>query len=111
MTICEKVAEAMWADTNDNCGGNWVAVETITQETYRSNACVAIATFLTAAAEEGWHMRPDEATETMCKAGIENAGDERGRTGGPDDAFKLIWRAMLDTTDDFEWEKPSKASK
>ena len=93
MTIREKVAIAIM-EANHGVKGH-----------------AAITAFLKATAEEGWRMLPLEATETMRKAGRQNSGDERGRTGGPGDAFEVIWRAMLAAADEFEWEHPSQAIK
>ena len=57
---------------------------------------LVITAFLEAAAEQGWHMRPDEATEEMAVAGCrhENMGDMAGRYG-----------AMLAASPEFEWDK------
>ncbi len=41
---------------------------------YSFIAGVTIETFLKAAAEQGWHMRPDEVTEEMIDAVIEPSG-------------------------------------
>ena len=60
----------------------------------------AITAFLEAAAEKGWHMRPDEATEEMLFRGM-------NIVPGQDDwtTFVEIYRAMLaDPTAQFEWE-------
>ncbi len=53
----------------------------------------AINTFLEAAAEQGWHMRPDEATEVMDTTGY-------GFIGG-----KRCYREMLAVATKFEWDK------
>ena len=93
MTIREKVARALrHARLEDD------------------DADVAIGAFIAAAAEQGWHMRPDEATETMRLAGRQNSGDERGRTSGPEDSMQLAWRGMGQAAPTFEWEQPSKTN-
>ncbi len=103
MTIREQVARSMWADTNYGDGrGGWNRVESITQETYRSNAAVAIETFLEAAAEKGWHMRPDEATEEMLLAGSKPLYTEGRFLKG---ALYAHWKAMLAAAPEFEWDK------
>ena len=53
---------------------------------------IAIPAFLEAAARQGWHMQPDEATEEM--AGVVMVGTE-----------KFIYRAMLAAAPEFEWDK------
>ncbi len=66
---------------------------------------MTIRKFLEAAGARGWHMRPDEATEVMLQAGIENSGDERGRTAGPENSMQLMWRAMCHVAPELEWDK------
>ena len=58
----------------------------------------AITAFLEAAAEEGWHMRPDEATE-----GMENAGFTT--VAASNNPIKRSYRAMLAAAPEFEWDK------
>ncbi len=53
-----------------------------------------ITAFLKDAAADGWHLRPDEATEGMGEAGVKASGAGDMITGGPDDAYQLVWRAM-----------------
>ena len=60
-------------------------------------AIAAITVFLEAAAEDGWHMRPDEATEEM----IRNAFGTDGAQGWR----KTAYRAMLAVAPEFEWNK------
>ncbi len=96
MTIREIVARAIWQDL-------W-AKGLIDMELPPKHflipasvtADAAITAFLVAAAEQGWHMRPDEATEEMAVAGCrhENMGDMAGRYG-----------AMLAASPEFEWDK------
>ncbi len=57
----------------------------------------AIKTFLEAAAEQGWHMRPDEATEKMLYAGPQ--AQSRGNVG------RDRYRSMLAAAPEFEWDK------
>ncbi len=52
-----------------------------------------ITAYLARAAEKGFHLRPDTATEAMSLAGIK-ASPKGMTTGGPDDAYQLVWRAM-----------------
>ncbi len=56
---------------------------------------IAINTFLQAAAEEGWHMRPDEATLSMQLAIRDMPPNEPSQT----------YRAMLAAAPKFEWDK------
>jgi len=54
-----------------------------------------ITDFLEDAAKKGWHMRPDESTEAMSEAGMIASRPYPGMiTGGPEDAFQIVWRAM-----------------
>ena len=63
------------------------------------NATAAIITaFLEAAAESGWHMRPDEADPDMYDAG-EAILDQKN--GNLFDAY----RAMLAASRKFEWDR------
>ncbi len=52
-----------------------------------------ITAYLEDAAKAGWRLRPDTATEAMSLAGIK-ASSNGMTTGGPEDAFQLVWRAM-----------------
>ncbi len=53
-----------------------------------------ITAYLEDAAKAGWRLRPDTATEAMSLAGIKASGAGDMTTGGPDDAYQLVWRAM-----------------
>ncbi len=54
-----------------------------------------ITAFLENAAKDGFHLRPDEATEAMAEAGMIASRPYRDMTtGGPEDAYQLVWRAM-----------------
>ena len=63
MTIREKVAQAMMADTDDAPLNQWNNANSVTKEIYRGNAVIAITIFLAAAAEEGWQMRKDTSAQ------------------------------------------------
>ncbi len=52
-----------------------------------------ITAFLEDAAKDGFHLRPDTATEAMSLAGIK-ASPNGMTTGGPEDAYQHVWRAM-----------------
>jgi hypothetical protein len=54
--------------------------------------------------KKNWRFVPEEPTEAMRRAGLENSGDEKMRTGGPEDAIDRMWRAMLDAAPEFEVE-------
>lgn len=111
MTICDNVTRAICRSRNeydDHC----VAVKQPDGQTscpcgkwpaHMQSAPALTDAMLAAAAEPdeetgiSWHMRPDEATESMAVAGCrhENMGDMAGR-----------YRAMLaDPTAQFEWDK------
>ncbi len=53
-----------------------------------------ITAFLERAATKGFHLRPDEATEAMSEAGVKASPAGDMTTGGPDDAYRIVWRAM-----------------
>ena len=59
-----------------------------------------ITAFLEAAAEKGWHMRPDKTTEEMYQAGVNGmfSADEL-------DPVEMIWRATCDAAPEFQWDK------
>jgi len=63
---------------------------------YLEEEAAAINAFLAAAAEEGWHMRPDEATKEMVTAGYSWCWEN----GAPP-----CYRAMLAAAPEFEWNK------
>jgi len=56
---------------------------------------LVITAFLKAAAEAGWHMRPDEATEEMIDGVTEPGGIEE------------YYRAMQAAAPEFEWKSGS----
>ena len=59
---------------------------------------VAITAFLEAAAEDGWHMRPDEATEEMAQQGKLEWWKHEG-------SVEDVYRAMHAAAPEFEWDK------
>ncbi len=81
MTIREKVAQEVDAETFDRFDTSTLVD-------------LVISAFLKAAAEEGWHIRPDEANSTMQKAGKPY----------PHWPFQG-YRAMLAAAPKFEWDK------
>ncbi len=64
----------------------------------------AITAFLEAAAEEGWHMRPDEATEEMAHEanGFSYVSEYTMRQ---DLALIDKYHAMQAVATEFEWDK------
>ncbi len=81
--------------------------QTVTEKTHGSKSAIVDATitaFLKAAAKQGRHMVPDEATPAMIEVGIRCAHGQGMITSGPDSAFQLVWRAMVAEADKFEWE-------
>ncbi len=90
MTIREKVAVALRHASLEN-----------------DDVDVAITAFLAAAAEQGWHMRPDEATADMKHAAF-LAMDSAACRGDPKArAWDCVvgHRAMLAAAPEFEWDK------
>ncbi len=80
MTIREKVSAAL----KEKTGAGFVGL---------GIADTAINAFLAAAAEDGWHMRPDEMTDEMIARVFEI------------DSLRLAYRAMQAAAPEFEWEK------
>ena len=97
MTIPEKVARAICqvGCDRENCPCDYA-----NQDQEIKEAAAGITAFLEAAAEKGWHMRPDEATEEMLSAGL-------NVVPGSDDwaTFDDIYRAMLAPAPEFEVDK------
>lgn len=126
MTILEKVARAICKA--EGCFP-WEHLLIASQEGSRNTATAAINVFLAAAAEEGWHMVRDEATEEMLRAwvaakidGIPGKDPDEmvpvPGTGQGDLQFHEFWRdvveslslkarikAALDAAPEFEWDK------
>lgn len=104
MTIREKVARAILLRRSQSdyrhtdVKGNWLI------DHDKEIATTAITAFLEAAAEQGWHMRPDEATEAMAHAGngFKYTSDY---TREEDAALRIKYRAMLAVSPEFEWDK------
>ncbi len=116
MTIREKVARAI-------CQDLW-AKGLIDMESPPDaflipayvTADAAITAFLAAAAEEGWHMRPDEATREMVIANCELdcgyavchkalGGPKCVNHGGRRKYSVESWETMLAEASEFEWDK------
>jgi hypothetical protein len=103
--IQEKVAraiyEAWWHEVEGfqgdpnygSCAGLW--------KNWEPAGVTVITVFLEAAAEQGWHMRPDMATEKMWRAGKREPFLESDlSTGHPE----KLYRAMLEAAPKFEWK-------
>ncbi len=80
MTILEKVARAVKSEAFDRFDTSTLVA-------------LVITAFLAAAAEEGWHMQRDEATEEMITA------------GGNHDHVGDGYEAMHNAAPKFEWGK------
>ena len=102
MSVLEKVARAIdpsaWDITKRFVVGDPKLVMRSLQFGAYGRADDAITTFLEAAAEQGWHMRPDEATEEMARAarhtpiGVDCLGP---------------YHAMLAAAPEFKWKDDS----
>ncbi len=96
MSIREKVARALWEAEygQDKAMGTWSDIPDHWRDESHEHATAAITAFLEAAAEQGWHMRPDEATEEMAES-------------GPMVPIwaKNAWQAMCEAAPKFEWDK------
>ena len=90
MTIREKVARAI----DPGAFKEQVRSSHDRRPLAKMVATAAITAFLEAAAEEGWHMRPDEATGAMEEAGM---GEDGPNWPVPS------WRAMCKAAPEFEW--------
>ena len=98
MSIREQVARAIGgAEFDGGAPGFW--------EGHLDEADAAIKAVLEAAAEQGQHIVPDEATEAMVQAGIDCLHGQGMITGGPENSFQLVWRAMLERAPKFEVDK------
>ena len=91
MTIREKAARAIIAWVRDQ-----ELVDAVWSE-HADQADAAITAFLEAAAEDGWHMRPDEATEEMLNSCPQ--AQSRGNVG------RDRYRALRAAAPKFEWDK------
>ncbi len=74
MSVLEKVArviyEIWWHKIEGFRGGDpYYGSSAKLWQNWSPAASAAITTFLADAAKQGWHMRPDEATEVMDYAG------------------------------------------
>ena len=98
MTIREKVARATWAKVNNALEDHWDSIGQGIKDIFRWTTTLAITAFLEAAAEQGWHMRPDEADPEMYDAGEAALDVKNGHVG---DAY----RAMVAVAAEFEWDK------
>jgi hypothetical protein len=112
MTIREKVARAICeADAFAPEPDDKIYIKMRIAKAWQGRTemgTAAITAFLEAAAEPdeqtgvSWHMRPDEATEAIIRAGKKVKFLEPDlSTGYPD----KIYRAMLAAAPEFEWDK------
>ncbi len=67
-------------------------------------ATAAITAFLEAAAEEGWRMCRDEATEEMAHE-ANGFGYRSEYTARQNDLLREKYRAILEAGPEFEWDK------
>ena len=103
MTIREKVARAICTECDpDMCVNGSVGTGDTPSVCYQrawelhvGQATAAINAFLAAAAEDGWHMRPDSVTEDMLNAWAK----------APGRINQAVYRAMLAAAPEFEWDK------
>ena len=112
-TIREKVARAIHGVYGH--GGHTRHASEIAMEISMPEATAAIDAFLTAAAKEGWRMRPDEVTDEMINAGVDARAQFFKKTGFSDTGPRIvlvanhpagtIYQAMLAASPEFEWNK------
>ncbi len=113
MNIREKVARAIYKVYGEDEDPTEMGLEMASFE-----AAAAINTFLKAAAEQGWHMRPDEATIGMIIANCElDCGYAvcHKALGGPkcvnhDGKRKYSvesWETMIAAAPEFKWKDDS----
>jgi hypothetical protein len=114
MTIREKVARAIYESNCERIGikADWNSLGltgTSISGSY-DNATAAITAFLEAAAAEGWHMQPDEATEEMVyqAEGISDfvlpKGLDTSREGRWAE-MKMALGVANEAAPEFEWDK------
>lgn len=103
MTIREKVTremyESWWQEIEGFNGDPYFGSNADLWKNWLPAADRTITAFLKAAAEDGWHMQRDEATEKMCDAGwdVQTIADK--------DHMATIHRAMQAASDEFELDK------
>lgn len=78
--------------------------EEFAESVWKLRSGLAIDTFLADAAERGWRMVPDEATEEMVLKGARNIGQTM-RTPNHIERAKSCHRTMLAAAPKFEWDK------
>ncbi len=96
MSVLEEVAQAI--EDRPCLGSPATQMSRVLNCTYPDCECdvlAAINAFLEAAAEQGWHMRPDEATEEMVGA-VQSGGWQ-----------VQDYRAMLAAAPEFKWKDDS----
>ncbi len=97
MTDRETVAAALIAVMRDGAC-EWNKMPEADQEFALSLADSAFTSITYVAAKRGWHMRPDDATATMSKAGWD------ANTRLDTDPIETVYHAMLAVASEFEWE-------
>ncbi len=95
MTIRAKVALAIEPEVR----AHWLSINTT-----RAMIDHTINAFLAVAAESGWHMRPDEATEEMVHT-ANDFGYTSAYTMRQDSQLIDQYRAMLAAAPEFKWGK------
>ena len=98
MSIIEKVTQAIL----NKASTNGIELDGVPDYGYPEKnaellATAAITAFLEAAAEKGWHMRPDFATAKMRVAATESVPKDGSRAQGRYDA-------MLAAAPEFKWD-------
>ena len=95
MSIREAVARAIyetwWQEIEGFKGDPYYRLSANLWENWLPAADSTITAFLEAAAEQGWHMRPDDATEEMINTRIVSE--------------EIAYRAMNAAAPKFEWDK------
>ena len=95
-SIRETGAAAIWASDHDGAC-EWDKVPEPEQDLYLRNFDAAVAAFTLMAGEQGWRMRPDEATYKMIVAG--------DTVRAPDGFMGGRYQAMLEAAPEFDWRK------
>ncbi len=101
-SIRETVARALWEIEygQDKAMGTWDGIPDHWRDEKREYATAAIMAFLEAAAEQGWHMRPDEPT-----GGMLSAADRVGYHASHYHYMDAIIRAASQAAPELEWDK------
>ncbi len=116
ITILQKVARVIKLYSFETTAEErLLSIETFMAKHADRIATRAISTAFQAAADDGWHMHPGEATDEMINAGVDARAAFFRKTGFSDSGPRIvlvanhpagtIYQAMLGAAPEFEWDK------